>query len=187
MSSHRNAHHGTSFARRTRQTALPYTSLGCISTLVTCDTALCICSRLRGFNGTTSARSVATRTLTIRGYVERKKGALLSSITKVRTERLEKVITMVFCRLSPSLALDGLKWHWYVCNFYVFSVLISMYLNIAPYSLLFSRYIDDEWFYYIYFILFLFSLYTVAGKREFKIHIILAYDNYTTLIVTLQY
>ena len=62
-----------------------------------------------------------------------------------------------------------------------------MYLNIAPYSLLFSRYIDDEWFYYIYFILFLFSLYTVAGKREFKIHIILAYDNYTTLTVTLQY
>lgn len=30
-----------------------------------------------------------------------------------------------------------------------------MYLNIAPYSLLFSRYIGDEWFYYIYFILFL--------------------------------
>lgn len=102
MSSHRNAHHGTSFARRTRQTALPYTSLGCISTLVTCDTALCICSRLRGFNGTTSARSVATRTLTIRGYVkrERKKGARLSSITEVRSERLEMVITMVFCRLS---------------------------------------------------------------------------------------
>lgn len=77
MSSHRNAHHGTSFARRTRQTALPYTSLGCISTLVTCDTALCICSRLRGFNGTTSAHSVATRTLTIRGYVERKKRSAL--------------------------------------------------------------------------------------------------------------
>lgn len=49
-----------------------------ISTLITRDITLCICSRLRDYNGTTSARSAATRTLTIRGQGE-KTGCLFSS------------------------------------------------------------------------------------------------------------
>lgn len=59
-----------------------------------------------------------------------------------------------------------------------------MYLNIAPYNLLFSRYIGDEWFYYIYFILFL--VYIQWREKE-GLKFILAYNNYTTLIVTSQY
>lgn len=58
-----------------------------------------------------------------------------------------------------------------------------MYLNIAPYSLLFFRYISDEWFYYIYFILFL--VYIQWREKE-GLKFILAY-NYTTSIVTAQY